>query len=52
MNLAMLVSLLLRLATYEWPSVMDDKPENAKYREGLQTMADLYVKVGSEGAVV
>ena len=44
--------MLLKIATVEWPAVMDDKPQNTKYREGLQTMADLYFKVGSEGAVM
>lgn len=52
MNLALLITLLLKIATYEWPSVMNDKPQNAKYREGLQTMAELYFKAGSEGAVL
>lgn len=52
MNLALLLSLLLKIATYEWPTVMDDKPQNAKYREGLKVMTELYVKVGSEGAVL
>lgn len=52
MNLAILIAMLLKLATVEWPSVMDDKPQNAKYRDGLKTMAELYVRVGTEGAVV
>ena len=52
MNLALLLSILLKLATYEWPTVMDEKPQNAKYREGLKTMTELYVQVGSEGGVL
>lgn len=52
MNVALLLSLLLKLATVEWPTVMDDKPANVKYRNGVKTMTELYVSVGSEGALI
>lgn len=52
MNLALLLSILLKISTYEWPTVMDEQPQNTKYREGLKTMTEFYLKSGSEGAVL
>jgi hypothetical protein len=52
MTFAVLLGLLLKIAGVEWASFSDDKPANNAYREGLRTMAKLYVDVGSEGKVV
>lgn len=52
MNFSLLLSLLLKIAAYEWPTVMEDKPRNVAYRDGVATMATQYAQVGSEGALI
>jgi len=53
MKSEILVALILKAAEVEWPTVAtSEHPGSVAYRQGVATMAESYVAVGSEGAIV
>ena len=51
MNVEKLILVLAKLALVENPNLHDGSEKNQAYLEGLRSMAQLYVEVGSDGKV-
>lgn len=53
MKIEVLVALLLKMAEVEWPTVStSEEAKSVAYRNGVGTMVEQYIAVGSEGAIV